>query len=321
MLQNLDRLKVFYHVFTQGSIVAAAEVLYVSQSAVSQSIQKLEGEVSSPLFIRLHKQLVPTAAAERLYEIVAPFVEDLQSYLKGIENAKDHPTGELRIGAPMEFGKAYLPLMVAGFRAKYQDVTFTLEFGTPETLFPLLRSGQIDFALIDVFLTQNTHIGSLDIFHFDAVVEEEVILACSKYYYEQSLGGDLSFASLLKQDFISYRKDQQTIKQWFKHHFAKSNNIQVRNVLTVDSHEAVISAIKNNIGIGIVASHLVTNELYEKQIIHIKTSSPELMNSISLVHLQDKIPTFTEKIFEKYLVDTIKSVVSINHVGMRVLCQ
>ena len=56
MLENLDRLKVFYHVFTQGSVVAAAEALHVSQSAVSQTIHKLEREVNSPLFIRLHKQ-------------------------------------------------------------------------------------------------------------------------------------------------------------------------------------------------------------------------------------------------------------------------
>jgi len=320
MLQNLDRLKVFYHVFTQGSVVAAADALHVSQSAVSQAIQKLEREVNSPLFIRLHKQLVPTAAGERLYEIVQPFMVDLNAYLKGIEMAKDHPAGELRIGAPHEFGKAYLPSIVAGFRKQYQDVTFTLEFGTPEALLPLLRKGQIDFALLDVFLTQSTHIGSLDIYHFDAVIEEEVILACSKQYYEKSLRGDLSFTSLLRQNFISYRKDLQTIKQWFKHHFSKPN-IHVRDVLTVDCHEAVISAIKNNVGMGIVASHLVNNELRNDQIIHIKTSSSEIMNSISLVHLKEKIPTFTEKVFEKYLVDRIKRVISQNHVGMRVLRQ
>ena len=42
MLQNLDRLKVFYHVFSKKSVISAAKTLSVSQSAVSQSLQKLE---------------------------------------------------------------------------------------------------------------------------------------------------------------------------------------------------------------------------------------------------------------------------------------
>ncbi len=306
MLENLDRLKVFYHVFAQGSIVAAATVLHVSQSAVSQTIQKLERETNSPLFTRLHKQLVPTAAGERLYGIVLPFMTALDVYLKDLGQAKDHPAGEIRFGAPTEFGKTYLPSIIAGFREKYPAVTFTLTFGTPETLLPMLRKGRVDFALADLFLTKSTHIGSLDMYHFSPVVEEVVILACSRQYYDHSIKDDLSFVSLSKQDFISYNKDIQTIKQWFKHHFSKPN-VSVRDVLTVDSHDAVISAIKNNIGMGVVASHLIKRELYGDRIVHIKTSSPEIINSISLVHLQEKIPTFTEKIFEKYLLNRIKN--------------
>jgi hypothetical protein len=69
---------------------------------------------------------------------------------------------------------------------------------------------------------------------------------------------------------------------------------------------------------GVVASHLVKDELQNQQIVHIKASASEIINSISLVYLQDKIPTFTEKSFEKYLVDTIKCMISERHAGMRV---
>jgi len=318
MLQNLDRLKVFYHVFSQSSIVAASKALHVSQSAVSQAIQKLEMEVNSPLFIRLHKQLVPTAAGERLYEIVKPFMLTLDIYLKDLDRRKDHPAGELRIGAPPEFGKAYLPSIVAAFREQYPEVTFTLEFGTPEMLLPLLKKGLVDFALVDVFLTRNTHPGQLDMYHFDPVVEEEVILACSKKYHDESVRNDHSFTSLSKQNFISYKKDQQAIKQWFKHHFSKAT-IHVKDVLTVDNHEAVISAIKNDVGLGIVASHLVMKEIQDEYIVHIKTSASEIMNPIALVHLQDKIPTLTEKVFEKYLVEKIRDVIQQVGIGVKVL--
>lgn len=305
MLQNLDRLKVFYYVFAQGSVIAAAKTLHVSQSAVSQAIQKLESETKTPMFIRRHKQLIPTAAGERLYSIVQPFMRELDICLRAFEQAKDHPAGELRIGAPVEFGKACLLPIVADFIEQYKDVTFVLHFEYLETLLPLLRKGQIDFALVDMFLTKSTFIGNLDMYHFEPVVEEEIILACSRQYYENYLQNDLSFTSLSQQNFISYKKDLQTIKQWFKHHFSKPN-VQVSTSLTVNNHEAIITAIKHHIGMGIIASHHVKGELHRGEIIRIKTDNLEIINPISLIQLQDKIPTFTEKAFERFLVERIK---------------
>jgi DNA-binding transcriptional LysR family regulator len=85
--------------------------------------------ICSPLFTRLHKQLVPTAAGERLFAIVRPFMVELDIWLKTLEQAKDQPFGELRIGAPEEFGKAYIPAIVAAFRKKYPAVTFCLKYG------------------------------------------------------------------------------------------------------------------------------------------------------------------------------------------------
>ena len=318
MLENFDRLKVFYHVHTLGSIVGAANVLHVSQSAVSQTILKLEKEINTPLFTRLHKQLIPTTSGTQLYNIVLPFMESLEGYLEDIKTARDHPAGELRIGAPPEFGKAYLPAIVAQFREKYPDVTFTLEFGPPERLLPMLKKNQVDFALVDMFLTRSRQQGDLDLYHFNPVVEEEVILACSRKYHKQHIQDDHSFATLARQNFISYRKDLQTIKQWFKHHFSKPN-LQVRDVLTVDNHEAVISAIANDVGLGVIVSHLIKDKLRNGAVIHIHTSKPELMNSISLACLQDKVPTLTERVFERYLIDRIRSIISQSNIGMQVL--
>jgi len=305
MLQSLDRLKVFYHVFARGSVISAAKNLNVSQSAVSQSLQKLETEIKSPLFTRLHKQLVPTAAGERLFAIVRPFMVELDICLKTLEKAKNQPFGELSIGAPVEFGKAYIPAVVASFRKQYPDVTFYLKFGNPDTLLPMLKKGQIDFALVDKFETQNQYFGDQDVFHFHPVAEEKIILACSKQYYAKSIKKDHSFKHLTLQNFIAYRQDAQNIKSWFKHHFKKSN-IRLQSVLTVDSHQAIISAIQHHVGMGIIASHIARKELQRGTIIGIKTSKSEIRNQISLTQLQDKIPTLTEKIFMQFLLKEIE---------------
>lgn len=308
MLKNIgfERLKVFYFVFLNQSVIAAAKTLNISQSAVSQSIQKLESEIKSQLFTRLHKQLIPTTVGGRLYAVVKPFMVELDTCLKTFDQAKDQPFGELRIGTPMEFGKSYFPAIVAAFRNRYPEVTFYLKLGDPNALLTMLKKGQIDFALVDVFQTRNQYYGNLDTYDFQSLAQEEIILACSKQYYDKFVNEDHSFTHLAKQDFITYRRNSQTIKAWFKHHFKKPN-VPLQSVLTVDSHQAIINAIQHHVGMGIIASHLVSKEIKNGQIVGIKTSKPEIRNEISLTQLLDKIPTVTEKAFLKFLLNEIKS--------------
>lgn len=306
MLQNLERLKVFYYVFSEKSVVAAAKALHVSQSAVSQALQKLESEIKCPLFTRLHKRLVPTEAGERLFSIVNPFMGALDTWLNTLAQGQNQPFGELRIGAPAEFGKAYLPAIAAAFRQQYPAVTFFLKFGDAGTLLPMVEKGRLDFILVDEFLTQNQFFGNLDIYHFAPLVEEEVSLACSKQYYAQSVKKNHSFENLARQQFITYRHNAQTVRNWFRHHFGKYN-VPLNVVLTVDSHQAVISAIRHHFGMGMIASHLVKEDIQNGLIMPISTSKATIINQISIVNLQDKIPTLAEKVFATFLVDKIRA--------------
>lgn len=307
MLQNMDRLKIFYHIFSEKSIVAASNTLHVSQSAVSQSLQKLEDELKTPLFIRLHRKIIPTAAGEQLYEIVQSFMSEMDIYLEQLEHSKDVPSGELRIGSPPEFGKVYLSMIISEFRELYPEVTFSLKFGNPVNLLPLLREGRIDFILLDEFLAKSPFSGSLEAFLFEPVTREEIILACSKEYYQNIIKEDLSYDSLSKQNYISYSKDMQIINSWFKHHFSRSGS-KFNNVMTVDNHEAVISAIMNHIGMGVVTSHLVKEDLESGRMIKITTSKPDIINTISLVQILDKVPVLAEKLFSQFLIGKIRSI-------------
>lgn len=306
MLQNLDRLKVFHLVYSEQSVMAAAETLHISQSAVSQALQKLEKEIKCPLFTRLHKRLVPTSAGDRLFGVVQPFMAELDVCLKTLEQSKDQPFGELRVGAPSEFGKAYFPAIIAAFREEYPEVTFYLKLGDAGTLLPMVEGGQIDFALVDEYLTQNQFFGKLDMFHFRPVAEEEVILACSKRYYEKYIRRDHSFGNLIQQKFIAYRRSAQTVRNWFRHHFGKYH-VDANVALTVGSHQGVIAAIHHHVGLGVIASHMVSEELESGDVLRIDTSKEEIINQMSLVQLQNKVPSLAEKTFVKFLLAKIKS--------------
>ena len=70
--------------------------------------------------------------------------------------------------------------------------------------------------------------------------------------------------------------------------------------MTVENVEGVIEGVKHNMGLGIIPSHLIHEKIDQGEFIHIKTSKKEIINRISLVQLQDKIPSITEKTFLRH---------------------
>lgn len=300
MLPDFNRLKVFYYIYLKKSVANAAKELNITPSAVSQALNKLEGELNVLLFTRLHKRLVPTSAGGQLFEIVTPFIHDLQKGIKQILQAKKIPSGMIRIGSPIEFGKSYFPGIFASFRKKYPEVVFSMTLGDPSEILPMIKSGELDFGLVDIFLTRNQVFKDFGIYSMEALIDEEVVLACSKQYYEKEINHDHSFENLASKEFISYQKSSLTLQNWFKHHFNKFS-MGLNRVLTVDSHQAVINGIKTQLGMGVIASHIVSQDIKKGEIIPIKTGTKDVINKISLAQLQDKVPNLTEKTFINFI--------------------
>ncbi|WP_419175094.1 LysR family transcriptional regulator [Desulfosediminicola sp.] len=304
MQHDLNRLRIFYYIYTHNSVSEAAREMNLSQPAVSQHLQKLERELKVQLFTRIHKKLVPTAAGHKLFTTIQPFLSDLPDILQGLRHPADTPYGLLRIGVPYEFGRAYMPEICFSFRQKYPDVRFSIRLGEPVPLLNLLREGEIDFAVIDLALTTMQMTGGPDFYNIIPLIDEELTLICSKHYYDRKIEGNHSYQHLIEQDFISDEHDDLFLKHWFLHHFGKSN-IHLNVVLMVESHQANLRCVKLGMGMAATSSHLVWREITGGKIVQINSPTPNAINTISLVELQDRIPTITEKTFLTHIKQTM----------------
>jgi DNA-binding transcriptional LysR family regulator len=302
MLSNLDlnKLKVFYYIYTEKSVIHAAQRLHVTPSAVSQQIKKLEDEIGITLFTRMHKRLVPTGEAEKLITLITPFFHELVGGIQELQSGREAVSGVLRIGAPVEFGKEYFPRLISTFRKRYPLAKFSLTLGNTEKILDLIKEGRLDFAAVDLFLGQKQYVSELGVYSIDPLVDEKVVLACSKEYYNEHITGDTSVDNLLQQQFISYDHSYLAINGWFKHHFDRQG-VKVDTVLTVDSVQAVVAAIKNDIGLGVVTDNVLPQYDGRGGVVPILTDREDIINKISLVQLLDKIPTYTEKKFQAHL--------------------
>jgi DNA-binding transcriptional LysR family regulator len=296
MQPDLNRLRVFYHIYFSLSITVAAKKLHITPSAVSQQLKKLEMEIKTPLFTRLHKRLVPTPAGSRLFDLVQPLLMDLEAGIDIMEQERSEPSGLLRIGAPVEFGSIYLPYVMATFRETYKKVNFALELGRPSTLLTKVDTGDLDFAFVDTFPTKEQHYRDFGRFSIQPVIEEEVVLACSITYFEDHLKGETSFEILASGSFISQEHDARAISNWFLHHFGKAPG-RYDIALTVENHQAVVSGIRHNLGLGIIVTHLAWSEIQAGKIKVMRNQEEQTVNRISVAQLQEKIPTLAEKTF------------------------
>jgi DNA-binding transcriptional LysR family regulator len=134
-----------------GSFSAAAEALSYTQSAVSQSIARLESETGATLLVRDRRGIRPTAAG-------ATLVDHAQTILAQVQAAEDElaavlgvRSGRLRVASFPSAGATLMPEALATFRNGHPDVSLTLVEGEPEDIAPRLRSGELDLALLFAF--------------------------------------------------------------------------------------------------------------------------------------------------------------------------
>ncbi len=307
MYPDLNRLKVFYYVYQSNSIIKAAEKLYISQPAVSQQIKKLETEIKTPLFTRLHKRIVPTSAAHRLFGTVSPFLEQLACEIDNISTPMDRPYGTLKIGAPIIFGTTYLPRICHAFRTKYPDVRFTVKFGESDEILDLLNKGELDLALIDFFSQQLP--GKPELYKIESLMLENFILACSREYYENRVKKDISFENLISLDYLTDENDPIILRHWFWFYFNKTiPNLNI--VMAIEAHQALMACIRKGMGMAISSYHLFAEEIEQGQIIPIFPNREKLINTISMVSLRASIPTVTRKTFQSFLKDSFDTEIS-----------
>ena len=153
---NLELYKVFYHVATSLSFSEASRQLFISQSAVSQSIKTLEKKLNHTLFIRSTKKVLLTTEGELLLQHVKPAMQMLdegESLLSGDNMLK----GQLRIGASDTICRYFLLRYLQKFHQEFPDVRIKVTNSTSIGCVELLENGQVDLIVCN---SPNSRLGN-----------------------------------------------------------------------------------------------------------------------------------------------------------------
>jgi DNA-binding transcriptional LysR family regulator len=145
---NLERLRVLHAVAVTGSVAGAASSLYVTNSAVSQQMARLEREVGQPLVERQGRGIRLTEAGL----LLARDAEDLLTRAEGVAarmaGHRGAVTGPLPVAAFATAARGLLPAVLTELRARHPDLSVSLSELEPHESIPALSHGRIDIAIV-----------------------------------------------------------------------------------------------------------------------------------------------------------------------------
>jgi DNA-binding transcriptional LysR family regulator len=145
---DVRRMRVLREVAVRGSFSAAAEALSFTQSAVSQQIAALEREAGATLVQRSARGVRLTEAGEALVRHTDAIMARLAEAEAELEAIAGLRGGRLRMAAFESAGATLMPPAIADFRRRHPAVELSLSLSEPEDCIPLLRSGDLDLAIV-----------------------------------------------------------------------------------------------------------------------------------------------------------------------------
>ena len=249
---NYELYKVFYHVANTLSFSEASKQLFISQSAVSQSIKVLEKKLDQPLFIRSTKRVQLTPEGEILLRYVEPAINLIKRGEAQLMESSTLGGGQLRIGASDTICRYFLVPYLNQFHKEYPNVHIKVTNQTSTKCVDLLESGQVDLIVTNY---PNSHLPermkSIPIHTF-----QDVFIA-SREYYPELMDKAISLKELLNHPILML--DRKSTTSEFLHQLFQQHQLDLVPEIELGSNDLLIDLANIGLGVAFVPDYCLTS--------------------------------------------------------------
>ncbi|TQR13321.1 LysR family transcriptional regulator [Psychrobacillus soli] len=143
-----QRLEYFQTLAKVQHMTRAAELLSISQPALSRSIASLEEEIGVPLFDRQGRSIILNRYGMMFLERVNRIMNEMNDGLNDIQQLIAPEHGEISLGFLHTLGISTVPNIIRAFHDQYPHITFQFKQNHTHTLLQELKSGELDLCLV-----------------------------------------------------------------------------------------------------------------------------------------------------------------------------
>lgn len=264
---NYELYKVFYYVARTLSFSEASKQLYISQSAVSQSIKVLEKKLGQSLFIRSTKRVQLTPEGEILFKHIEPAMNLIRQGENQLLEANTLNGGQLRLAVSDTICRYFLVPYLKKFHTAYPNVHIKVTNSTSINCAHILENGQVDFIITNFpnsGLSNANSIRPLKEFR-------DVFVANADHFPLKNK--KVSLKEL--QNYPIMMLDRKSTTSEFLHSMFQKSQLDLVPEIELSSNDVLIDLARIGLGIAFVPDFCI----------------PESEKELFILDLEEKLPT------------------------------
>jgi len=279
-------LKAFYFASQTLNFTQAAARAHLTQSGVTQHIQKLEKELNTKLFTRIGKALRLSPEGVELLAYCEESLDRIDRLFEKLQGSKVQLSGQVKYAMPSSCLMSPHFSILLDKRKSFPNIQLSVEIKHSELVLESLLKGEIDFG----FSTRHLPHSQLE---FHPFVEEEFVLVSSQAPKKTFK----DFKEIETLQFLNYPGQDHLAQVWIQHHFggrASARGFQKLNIRDeITSIAGAIQLARFAGSFGFFPKHCIENELKEKKLfVHSGKIKDSSKSPIYIVQLKNSAPPF-----------------------------
>lgn len=288
------RLKTLLTVMEEQNFTKAAQVLSLTQPAVSHHISSLEEETGTKLLIRKKGELKPTPSGEIVIQYAKRFQALEKKMYAEITNIQKHMT-TVRIGITHTAESNQITEILAKLSSQNKGLTITIITDTTQKLYNMVENDELDLAIVDGKASEST---------LNCLMLDTDDLVCVVSNNHPLAKKQMVSISELKKEKMILRLQTSATRRLFESTL-ESINDSIDNfdiILEVDNIATIKDLIRKDIGISILAKSACMDELKKGKITVLPIENLSMIRNNYIIYSQNFYHTdLLDKVIQMYL--------------------
>ena len=296
-MTEVAAIPVFVAVADTGGFAAAARQLGITKSAVSKRISALEGRLGTQLFHRSTRSISLTEAGQIYLAHAAQALGAARDAEDAVAALQGKPVGQLKISAPMSFGRLHVAPLVAGFLSNHPGVT--LDLTVDDRVVDLVEAGY-DMAIRAGVMPDSSLVARrLAPIH-------SVIVAAPAYLAKH--GTPLRPEDLTAHNCLHYAYSRDPL-EWVFHKPGGETRVRTRGSLRVNNSEVLCKALVDGLGVGRLPTFIAGSHIAEGSLVRLLPAHPLPEQALFAVFPERRHMPAKVRVFVGHLIDQIGSTI------------
>jgi DNA-binding transcriptional LysR family regulator len=276
---DLDQLKLFVDLVRVQSFTKVAELNYVTQPAVSLSIQKLEEELGAKLLERTTRKVLVTEEGRIFHEYARDILEKIREVRALLLERQDKMLGTLSLATVHSVGLHELPVYLKEYIRRYPEVAIKIDYRLADAVCHAVLDGEADLGIVAYPQEIRSNLQLIPFF------EDELVLIASR---DHAWAGRSSvpLAALDGQAFIAFEAELPTrraIDQVLREH-----DVRVEVRMQCDNIEILKKMVEVGLGVSLVPAFSVRDDLQRGTLACIEIEDHKIRRPLGIVHRKGK---------------------------------